>query len=160
MPTGIVFIWVKKEFIGRVIKALEVHDLYYVENLSWLKQSTDNKFVHGESPYFSAVHETLLIFRRGHISPSGKHYHDKLELRHQRTEDVVFDYVQDVKDPFTNDRHSAETKPGKFLRKLVERMLPQAKLDKDGNISNQWRLLELWADPFSSPNRWTTVIQK
>ncbi len=160
MPTGIVFIWVRKEYIGRVIKALEVHDLYYVENLSWVKQSTDNTFVHGESPYFSAVHETLLIFRRGHLSPSGKHYHDKLELRHQRTEDVVFDYVQDPHDPYVNDRLPTETKPETFLRKLVERMLPQARLDSEGNISDRWRLLELWANPHSLPNCWTTVVQK
>ena len=161
LPTGIVFVWVKKTQIGRVISALETHDLYYVENLCWVKEQTSNTFVESQSPYFRETHETLLIFRRGHISPTGKHYHDKLELRHQRTEDVVFDFVTDKHSmPGKGRADGVDTKPDGFLQKLVERMLPRAFLTAGGEGKYpRGRLLELWASPWSKAKGWTTVVQ-
>ena len=157
MPTGIVFIWVKKQQIGRVVKALETHNLYYVENLCWLKEKPSNDFSYGGNPYFRDSHETLLIFRKGHITAGGRHAHEKLELRHQRTEDSVMLPIQH------GPEHAArrtQTKPDDFLQMLVERMLPRGFLNKDGKKYKRGRFLELWASPWSQKKGWTTVVEE
>ena len=157
MPTGIVFIWVKKTQIGRVVKAMETHDLYYVENLCWLKESVSNAFTYSGSPYFRDSHETLLIFRKGHITPGGNHAHEKLELRHQRTEDSVMLPVQQGPE---HTAKRAQSKPDDFLQMLVERMLPRGFLNKSGKKYKRGRFLELWASPWSQKKGWTTVVEE
>ena len=157
MPTGIVFIWVKKTQIGRVVKAMETHDLYYVENLCWLKESVSNDFSYSGSPYFRDSHETMLIFRKGHITPGGNHAHEKLELRHQRTEDSVMLPAQQ------GPEHTAkrvQSKPDDFVQMLVERMLPRGFLNKNGKKYKRGRFLELWASPWSQKKGWTTVVEE
>jgi hypothetical protein len=59
----------------------------YVENLTWVQMTPANRFLRVPYSKFSTSHRTLLIFRR--IVPEGK----AIELRHQRTPDVIVDYV-------------------------------------------------------------------
>jgi hypothetical protein len=59
----------------------------YVENLTWVQMTPANRFLRVPYSKFSTSHRTLLIFRR--VVPEGK----AIELRHQRTPDVVVDYV-------------------------------------------------------------------
>lgn len=71
--------------------------------------------------YLRKSHKTLLMLRRTHEKKQAytiktKQYND-LELRHQRTGDVVFDWT-DVADPFK--------KPMFYTYKLIETLLPKA----------------------------------
>ena len=99
----------------------------------------------------------MLIFRKGHITAGGRHAHEKLELRHQRTEDSVMLPIQ------YGPEHAArrtQTKPDDFLQMLVERMLPRGFLNKDGKKYKRGRFLELWASPWSQKKGWTTVVEE
>ena len=71
-------------------------------------------FIQDDFTYLKKSHRSLLMFRR--TSADGK-----LELRHQRTGDVVFDW----KDP-GNIHH----KPDFYLYRLIEILLPKAAIDK------------------------------
>lgn len=59
----------------------------YVENLTWVQMTPANRFLRVPYSKFSTSHRTLLMFRR--VVPEGK----AIELRHQRTPDVIVDYV-------------------------------------------------------------------
>ena len=111
-------------------------------------------------------HKTLLMLRRTQKDASGKTSANSektvLELRHQRTGDVVFDWV-DPANPFK--------KPSYYVYKLIEILLPKAmaKLPKkgnDGRLPNsqqvddmrRLKMVELWA-PDSEPRKgWLKVV--
>lgn len=107
MKDGLVFIWIEKEYISKLIKCFEAQDFFYVENMCYVmldqnkkeqidrtrETNIDNSFVLEESNFLRKSKKTLLIFRR----MSNKKACCTLELRHQRTCDVCFDWamVQD-----------------------------------------------------------------
>lgn len=115
MQDGILFIWVEKEYIMDVCKFLEGQDFYYVENMCWVMLDENMKagkinifdnlievektqtqdatpaFVREDYTFLKKSKKTLLMFRRM-SKVDGENGHAKLELRHQRTGDVVFDW--------------------------------------------------------------------
>ena len=121
------FVWVRKDLISKVIDAMGELNFYYVENLCWIKQKVNNTFYTQPSPYILTTHETLLMFRRGtpkkHLSVgvSGQIAWDPVEMRHQRTEDVCFDFVR----PLAGSQND-EAKPDNFCYNMVERLLPHS----------------------------------
>lgn len=114
MQDGILFIWVEKEYIMEVCKFLEGQEFYYVENMCWVMlneemregkfipflitlevektrtQDATPAFVREDYTFLRKSKKTLLMFRR--ISSKDGDAHARLELRHQRTGDVVFDW--------------------------------------------------------------------
>jgi N6-adenosine-specific RNA methylase IME4 len=127
VPTGLIFIWTHKKEIKEWVEVMEKFKFQYVENMVWvmvdeqrvqdaggLESLTDfssNFLSMKRAKPFSTSHKTLLLFRR----VGG----GKLELRHQRTCDVVFDY----------------NSPKNYVYHLIETLLPEAGVK-----------LELWAD--------------
>lgn len=103
MKDGLVFIWVEKEYISRLIKCFEAQDFFYVENLCYVMLDQNRKeeidktrqtninasFVLEKSAFLRKSKKTLLIFRR----MSNRKACCTLELRHQRTCDVCFDWA-------------------------------------------------------------------
>lgn len=131
---GLVFIWSHKTEIKEWVEVMEKFKLNYVENLVWVQVdkkkieavggleglkdfSTDLLRKQPGSP-FACSHMTLLMFRKASNA--------KLELRHQRTCDVVFDFE----------------KPKNYVYHMIETLLPEAgtklELWADGNTRNGW----------------------
>ena len=134
MTKGLVFLWTYKTEIKEWVETMEKFKFNYVENLVWVKvdkQKTDKAgglenlkdfsidLVSKErgSP-FASSHMTLLIFRKASNA--------KLELRHQRTCDVVFDFE----------------KPKDYVYHMIETLLPEAgtklELWAEGNTRAGW----------------------
>lgn len=96
-------------------------------------------FIHEDYTYLKKSHKSLLMFRR--TSTDGK-----LELRHQRTGDVVFNW---------KDETRPKEKPDFYLYRLIEILLPRASLidkaDKAklrGNKKStvpKLKMVELWS---------------
>lgn len=74
--------------------------------------------------------KTLLIFRR----LSSMTTNNKLELRHQRTGDVVFDWI-DKLNPYKRPQH--------YVYNLIETLLPKAKMDSKTQ-NPHFKMLELY----------------
>jgi len=103
-----------------------------------------SSFVHEKSDFIRKTKKTLLIFRR----MSQKKAKCTLELRHQRTCDVCFDWAQ-TSESFNsnndkiNDDKIARTnlfKPNNYIYKMIETMLPKAMVDPN---KKHLRLLEM-----------------
>jgi hypothetical protein len=181
MKDGLVFIWVEKEIISEVIKHMESMDFYYVENVCYIMLDQNKKkskyifiitkmtnhflfpnldvddsrqidisssYVQDSCQFLNKSKKTMLIFRR----ISNKKAKCTLELRHQRTCDVCFDWGVINKqtgeyaegDKINNDdleRHS-HYKPNNYIYKMIETMLPKAMVEDQ---KKHLRLLELWA---------------
>lgn len=131
---GLIFLWTFKTEIKEWVETMEKIKFNYVENLVWVKVdkqktdqagglenlkdfSTDLLSKEKGSPFASA-HMTLLIFRKASNA--------KLELRHQRTCDVVFDFE----------------KPKEYVYHMIETLLPEAgtklELWGEGNTRAGW----------------------
>lgn len=119
---GLIFVWVEKEVISACVKLFSKWGFSYVENLVWIKQNIDLKI--SEQPYhiFNKSKASLLIFRKG----------DKLNLRHQRNPDVIFDIIK-------SGKYLTEDKP-LSVYKIIETILPES------NYKNKekGRFLELY----------------
>ena len=114
--------------------------------------------------FLNKSHKTLLMLRRTSVAknqaPSEK---TVLELRHQRTGDVVFDWVDET-NPFK--------KPSYYVYKLIETLLPKAmaklptKKNQKGDTWNQTtkdehrrlKMVELWAPDDSARKGWLKVV--
>jgi len=106
-PVGFIFVWVEKEVLDQVVDVLVRQKYVYVENLTWVLMTANNRVrprapprtaaerapdvaglpqvVQGAAPFTGRSHRTLLIFRRDvREFPKGK----EIELRHQRSPDV------------------------------------------------------------------------
>jgi len=57
LTAGLVFIWVEKQHIARVIEAMEKISFFYVENLCWVQQRSDNSILRQDS-----VRERSLLY--------------------------------------------------------------------------------------------------
>ena len=145
------FVWVRKDLISKVCDAMAELHFYYVESLCWVKQQVNNTMARQPSPYICTTHETLLMFRRGKLKKEGEldvvwthSMGTHFEMRHQRTEDVCFDFVRPLPGS-TNSKD--ESKPDQFCYNMVERLLPhsvheeiEGSSDIDGNGGKGTRL--------------------
>ncbi|GBG29203.1 Hypothetical Protein FCC1311_054252 [Hondaea fermentalgiana] len=124
LPSGFVYIWTPKHLILRVLRALEKMDLHYVENAVYVKQHVHNEFYCEASPYFRQSKDTLLICRKGKKNKSGKIAWSKVEIRHQRTSDVHFEFLR---------REQPDGGPHLYahgyVQNMVETMLPHARFN-------------------------------
>jgi hypothetical protein len=128
MLDSLIFIWTIKEKIYDVLKYFESIDFKYVESIVWatldsnklnnigdLSQSgiidLNNCFLSRKSEYFSNSKMTVLVFR---------YTKDKklLELRHQRSTDVVFSKSSLSEYPIN--------KPKNYIYDLIDTLLPQS----------------------------------
>jgi hypothetical protein len=152
MKDGMIFIWVEKEYISDIIRHLETQGFAYVENVCYVMLDSTMKkeveqfntidatpaFIREDCTFLKKAHKSLLLFRR--VSKDGK-----LELRHQRTGDVVYDWYDPMK---------PHQKPDFYLYKLIEILLPRAmsgpakpkkgephKLESHPHL----KMVELWA---------------
>jgi N6-adenosine-specific RNA methylase IME4 len=139
--SGFVFVWVDKELIAEVLEVMEREGFKYVENLVWVRQDADNSFRLEQSAYFGRTKSTLLMCRRV--------TNERLELRHQRTPDVVFDFV--THDPFSR----RERRPQAVYR-MIETLLPTA---QPSGAPTQ--LVELWTSgPGARQRGWVQVCER
>lgn len=113
VDNGLVFVWVEKEVISSCVKLFSKWNFTYVENLVWIKQNID--LTVAKQPYyiFNKSKTSLLIFRKG----------DKLNLRHQRNPDVVFDIIK-------RGKYLTEDKP-LSVYKIIETILPEGNYKSD-----------------------------
>ncbi|KAL4454201.1 hypothetical protein ABPG74_012158 [Tetrahymena malaccensis] len=120
---------------------------YVMNNLDILK-STDinNLFLRNNYPYFKKTRHTLLMFRR--IGDKNQ----KLELRHQRTSDVVFE-VTDEQDPSKVDTMMKE-----YVYQMIETLLPKAQFIP--GVDKHLKMMELFANPDNYRNGWISVVEK
>ena len=104
-------------------------------------------------------HKTLLFLRRSAAKQNNKSSETKvpLELRHQRTGDVVFEWTDEA-NPFL--------KPHYYVYKLIETLLPKAhaKLLPPGKHAPQkidderrLKMVELWAPDDTPRESWLKV---
>jgi len=92
---------------------------------------------------FAKAKSTLLIFRK-------KSAKSQLQLRHQRTCDVVFDFYRKDED--------FNMKPTFFVYKLIEILLPKAGYEP-GQQKKKLKMLEIWAD--NVPRKgWFKITEK
>lgn len=150
MIDGMIFIWVEKEFIYDIVKHLESMNFFYVENVCYIGLNREKEkevrnfgtidatpaFMNDPFTYLKKSHRSLLMFRR--TSKDGR-----LELRHQRTGDVVFDWRDEMK-PWQ--------KPDFYMYRLIEILLPKAMVDKPKETQKDprkniphFKMVELWA---------------
>jgi len=101
---GIIFVWVEKEIMSEVLVHMDFQGFNYIENVCWVhldksrkefvaKQKTMNVsqcywLDTAANKILKKAHRTLLMFRRNSTAANAV----RLELRHQRTGDVVFTF--------------------------------------------------------------------
>jgi N6-adenosine-specific RNA methylase IME4 len=129
------FIWVAKRYIAEVLRLIERRwNFRYVENMCWIMEMPNHQYAMNESPYLKQSHQTMLIFKK-----EPKKSKNKMDIRHQRSPDVIFDFVQEPRE-----------KPRKIYGYL-ETLIPSVKF------------LELWGSRSTkcrTESRWQTVIQE
>ena len=162
MENGLLFIWTKKEYLCDMIDYIESLEenstIKYVENLVWVKlekkiETNTNPenpfdindiFHKGNSEYFTNSHMTLLMFKKE------KNPNVKIELRHQRTSDVVFD----IYDKEMNVNYS----PNEFIYKMIEILLPKANISEDPK--GELKMLEIYAMKNSNRRGWIHISEE
>lgn len=117
VPYGFVFVWTPKELVHDVCKSMVKLGYAYIENLTWVWKLPNNTIYREKYEYSRKSHLTLYMFRAVDRSKN-------IELRHQRSPDVVFDYRK--------SRHSCP----KETYTTLETLLPQS----------QGKLMEIWGD--------------
>ncbi|KAL4428095.1 hypothetical protein ABPG75_002184 [Micractinium tetrahymenae] len=144
LPCGLVCVWASKAAVAPAIRLLGALGCKYVENLTWVQLGPDNKPLARPGPLFNSSHATLLVGRRG----DEKKAH--LELRHQRTPDVVI---------------SPALRPGACpdaVYSMIETLLPD--VGAAARSGGRLRLLELVFPPAAGLGPggrpgWITVVQ-
>ena len=162
MENGLLFIWTKKEYLCDMIDYIESLEenstIKYVENLVWVKlekkiETNTNPenpfdindiFHKGNSEYFTNSHMTLLMFKKE------KNPNVKIELRHQRTSDVVFD----IYDKEMNVNYS----PNEFIYKMIEILLPKANISEEPK--GELKMLEIYAMKNSNRRGWIHISEE
>lgn len=162
MENGLLFIWTTKEYLCDMIDYIESLEenstIKYVENLVWVKlekkiETNTNPqnpfdindiFHKGNSEYFTNSHMTLLMFKKE------KNPNVKIELRHQRTSDVVFD----IYDKERNVNYS----PNEFIYKMIEILLPKANISEEPK--GELKMLEIYAMKNSNRRGWIHISEE
>lgn len=111
IETGFLFIWLEKEWLHRIVKIATQWGFRYVENYCWIKKNINNTIYKGESNYFCKSKLNLLIFKKEQ---------SKIEIRHQRNADCLFDFVKPMK-----VGQLTETKPA-YVYHVIETLLPKS----------------------------------
>jgi len=148
LPAGFVYIWSPKHWLHRIVLALETMDLHYVENavVVW-RAPGDGPLVRAPCTYFAQSKETLLILRRGERAAVGKTVQwERVEMRHQRTSDVI------------EVAAGCEYQPYTYVHKMVETMLPEARFN-EGKDAVKPRLIELWGRANARRTGWVNVFE-
>jgi len=101
-------------------------------------------FYEGESDYLRKAKKVLLMFRRNDAKEG------TLELRHQRTCDVVFDQVDKCADIANSSKE--------YVYKMIETLLPKANYSALQN--NHLKMMELWADSSKPREGWISVCEE
>ena len=133
VPYGFVFVWTPKALIHPVCKLMQTQGFAYVENLTWVWMQPNNTIAEDASDYIRRSHLTLYMFRAVCADRS------KVELRHQRSPDVIFDYRKDGDRCPTTTYEYLETLLPKSTKenKLVEMFAKPGQNDRDG-----WKIVE------------------
>ncbi|ORZ22096.1 hypothetical protein BCR42DRAFT_458918 [Absidia repens] len=129
MSAGLIFIWTHKLIQADVVRMMYSLDCKYVENLVWFKKSVNNVPLDQPSPYISSTKEILLMFKKG----------DGIELRHQRSADVIIDFEQPASQ-WVHEEFTEPKPPAVF--DMIETLLPRAGYDE---TLERGRFVELWA---------------
>jgi hypothetical protein len=158
MTTGYVFMWVEKETISSAVRAMSALKFNYVENFVWVKLAVNNRLETEKYTLFNKSKGSLLIFKkevrntkeRKKDAPTSTfpQSQTQLELRHQRSPDVEFDFCR-------HDKGLTVDKP-QHVYKMIETLLPTAKFD---NAVQQFGFLELWAKGNVTREGWVSVVQ-
>lgn len=136
VPSGYAFAWAAKEALAGVTAQMEKWGFAYVENLTWVVLAPSHGLVAAPSDLVARSHITLMIYRRGGAD---------VELRHQRSPDVVFDCARRCAAP-----PGVLTPP--VVYDTIETMLPGA---------TAGRALELWAGEAQGARPgWTRLVQR
>ena len=108
--------------------------------------------------FLSKAHKTLLMLRRSQKNKAASDTKTALELRHQRTGDVVFDWTDDV---------NIFKKPMYYTYKLIETLLPKAHnkvlpLSQKTSMEQfeqerRIKMVELWAQDDQPRKGWLKV---
>eukprot|EP01080_Neovahlkampfia_damariscottae_P002828 gene2828-4235_t len=132
MKRGYIFIWIEKENISDVMMYFEKLNFVYVENMVWVKKEMNNSFSKNEYKFTKKSKRTLFIFKKDNELTK------KLDIRHQRNPDTVFDFCE----------------PIEFVFSIIETLLFTSK-------QNENPFLELWA-PENSKKRenWFKIHQQ
>ncbi len=150
---GIVFVWAEKVLIHPLMKAMAAKGFDYIENVVWGFLDRDRvgmveeksidvapAFARQDYVHLKKAHRTLFMFRRKLTKPL-------LNLRHQRTCDSCFDFVDPTNSQFT---------PSEYIYRLIETLLPDSRLESNNSL----KLLELWADESSARPGWLKLVEK
>jgi N6-adenosine-specific RNA methylase IME4 len=133
VPYGFVFVWTPKELVHSVCKLMQKKGFAYIENLTWVWMEPNNTITESDSEYIRRSHLTLYMFRAVAADRA------KIELRHQRSPDVIFDYRKD------GDRCPQETY--EYLETLLPQSTAEGKLvemfgKKSDNLRPGWKVVE------------------
>lgn len=143
-PDAIVCVWASKAAVGETVAAMaKAWDCKYVENLTWVHLGPGGAVARAPAPLAAASHATLVMGRRGKGA---------LELRHQRSPDVIVEPALGA---------------GRFpdgVREMLETLLPEGKGGSDGGgggAQRAPRFLEVafhGAEPGARPG-WAKLVQ-
>ncbi|KAJ4453199.1 hypothetical protein PAPYR_12407 [Paratrimastix pyriformis] len=95
ITSGLFFIWVHQPFVRATIKYLKARDLQYCDQIAWPLATPCGQYSAlqwadappgGELDFLAVHHATCLIFKRVGAP--------RLELRHQRSADVIHDFLK------------------------------------------------------------------
>ncbi|KAG2486878.1 hypothetical protein HYH03_014472 [Edaphochlamys debaryana] len=134
-PRGFIMVWAHKGLLHGVCRVMAAWGYAYIENLTWVHLNPANGIAKQHGRFFKRSHTTLLMFRK---EGEGR----DIELRHQRSPDVVFDCVRSL------PGGAGWQVPGEVMT-TVETMLPTAK----------GALLELWAPRGARRPGWDHVTE-
>jgi hypothetical protein len=129
---GYIFIWIEKENISEIMNYFEKINFIYVENMVWVKKELNNQY--SKDPYFftKKSKRTLFIFKKNNEETK------KLDIRHQRNPDTVFDFKE----------------PVEFVYSIVETLLFTSK-------QNHIPFLELYSSQaFKKRENWISIRQE
>eukprot|EP01017_Pseudomicrothorax_dubius_P000244 TRINITY_DN0_c1413_g1_i2.p1 TRINITY_DN0_c1413_g1~~TRINITY_DN0_c1413_g1_i2.p1 ORF type:complete len:295 (+),score=44.42 TRINITY_DN0_c1413_g1_i2:2-886(+) len=118
-------------------------DILYEDLSSLNNQSVETMFSNRDAEYFSKTKKVLLLFRRIESKEI------PLELRHQRTCDVVFDVA---------DGQYVNQQAKEYVYRMIETLLPKANWNPEGG-SRALKLLELWGNKDAPREGWITVYE-
>jgi hypothetical protein len=131
------FIWVEKKYISDTLRLIEKNwNFRYVENMCWVMERANQEFTMNESEFLATSHQTMLIFKK-----EPKKAKARMDIRHQRSPDVIFDFV--------DEQHPRE-KPRRVFGYL-ETLIPNG------------QFLELWGSHQNKQrkeSRWVTIVQE
>jgi len=133
-PRGFVFVWARKQHLSAIVSQLYSWGFAYVENLTWVWKQPNNTVARLPHAFTASSHLTLLIFRR---EGQGR----DIELRHQRSPDVVFDCIAPAP--------GREWRVPQEVYSTLETLLP----------TGGGAFLELWAAAEHARPGWTHVAE-